>query len=73
MKIKLPVTWVECGEIEVEAESIDQAILDFNPRIYDLPENPEYVQGSFELSFTDEDAIFEMQYPGTKIALATSK
>ena len=59
MKIKLPVTWEVCGLIEVEANSIEEAVEYFNQNSSDieLPENPEYVDGSFVLSDDDPDYI----------------
>lgn len=57
MKIKLPVTWQVCGTIEVEADSIDDAIENFDPHNEELPDDPSYVDGSFELSFNDVEAI----------------
>ena len=59
MKIKLPVTWEVCGLVEVEANSIEEAIEYFNQNSSDieLPENPEYVDGSFVLSDDDPDYI----------------
>lgn len=59
MKIKLPVTWEVCGLVEVEANSIEEAVEYFNQNSSDieLPENPEYVDGSFVLSDDDPDYI----------------
>ena len=59
MKIKLPVTWEVCGLVEVEANSIEEAVEYFNQNSSDieLPENPEYVDGSFALSDDDPDYI----------------
>jgi len=44
---KIPVFWQMIATVEVEAESLDEAmqIVDNNP----LPENGEYVGGSFEV------------------------
>lgn len=59
MKIKLPVTWEVCGLVEVEANSIEEAVEYFNQNSSDieLPENPEYVDGSFALNDDDPDYI----------------
>lgn len=59
MKIKLPVTWEVCGLVEVETNSIEEAVEYFNQNSSDieLPENPEYVDGSFVLSDDDPDYI----------------
>ena len=39
MKIKLPVTWEVCGLVEVEANSIEEAVEYFNqiPAILNFP------------------------------------
>ena len=52
MKIKLPVTWEVCGMIEIEADSIEDAVNKFDENIdfISLPSNGEYVDGSFDLS-----------------------
>jgi hypothetical protein len=51
MKIKLPVTWEVFGIIEVEANSIEDAIKNFDPDLHHLPKD--YVDSSFQLSDTD--------------------
>ena len=52
MKIKLPVTWEVCGIVEIEANSIEEAIDYFNENCdnIELPKDGEYVDGSFCLS-----------------------
>ena len=59
MKIKLPVTWEVCGMIEIEADSIDDAINKFDESIdfISLPDNGEYVDGSFDLSDREVEYI----------------
>ena len=58
-KIKLPVTWEVCGFVEVEAKSIEEAIEIFERDIdhIPLPENCEYVDGSFGLTDDEPDFI----------------
>ena len=59
---KMPVTWEVCGFVNVEADSIEDAIQEFkkNSDCYELPINDcEYVEGSFELS-TDEPEIIKI-------------
>lgn len=48
---RLPVTWEVCGFVNVEAESLEEAVQDFNENIdeYELPDS-EYVDGSFRLT-----------------------
>lgn len=59
MKIKLPVTWEVCGIIEVEANSIEEAIdyFDENCDHIKLPKDFEYVDGSFNLSDSEIEFI----------------
>lgn len=50
---RLPVTWEVCGWINVEAESLEDAVKDFkeNSEDYELPtDDCEYVESSFKLS-----------------------
>jgi hypothetical protein len=63
MKIKLPVTWQVCGTVEVEADSIEDAIESFqmDHDYIKLPDDGDYVDGSFELSTDDEECVKEMQ------------
>lgn len=51
----IPVTWSVCGMIKVKAKSLEEAmsIFDNNPDDFDLPDNSDYVDGSFELSSKD--------------------
>lgn len=58
MKIKLPVTWEVFGIVEVEANSIDEAIKKFDESCDYIPlPNGEYVDGSFNLSCREEEYI----------------
>ena len=53
---KIPVTWEVCGFVEVEAESMEKAIQKFDQEIADtcdLPQEAEYVDGSFHRSCDD--------------------
>ena len=58
MKIRLPVTWEVCGIVEVEANSIEDAInkFDENADEISLPSG-EYVDGSFDLSDREVEYI----------------
>lgn len=59
MKIKLPVCWEVCGFVEVEANSIDDA-MDIFQETSDhipLPTDSDYVDGSFDLSCYDPESI----------------
>ena len=59
MKVKLPVTWEVCGFVEVEANSIEDAVAYFNENsdYISLPKESEYVDGSFRLSDEGPDFI----------------
>lgn len=53
---KIPVTWEVCGFVEVESESMEGAIKEFDEKIInecDLPQEAEYVDGSFHRSCDD--------------------
>ena len=58
-KYKLPVTWEMCGTVEIEAESIEDAIAYFNENIDDIeiPTDYEYVDSSFRLTDDNPEDI----------------
>ena len=58
MKIKLPVTWEVFGIVEVEANSIEEAMEKFDETcdLIPLPDG-DYVDGSFDLSCREMDYI----------------
>lgn len=62
-KFKLPVTWSVCAEVEVEADSLQDAVDRFDELTdhIPLPESPEYVDGSFELSEYDVHQLLVYQ------------
>jgi len=57
--MKLAVTWEMCGYVDVEADTLEEAMEKF----YDecdyikLPSDGEYVDGSFQLSTDDVDEM----------------
>ena len=57
----IPVTWQECGEVVVEAETLEDAMCAAMDA--DLPDG-DYVDGSFELSTDDKDEIRELYNDG---------
>jgi hypothetical protein len=64
MKIYIPVTWEVNGVVEVEAASVEEALMNFDPTAHDLP--PEsYVDGSFRLCTSDPEEV-EMYLPVEK-------
>ena len=59
-KQRIAVTWQMCGYIEVEADSIEEAMDDVmnNPDDYNLPDDGgDYVDGSFELTTNDVEEM----------------
>lgn len=59
MKIKLPVTWEMCGMVEIEADSIEEAIEKFyeDSDHIALPDDCCYVEASFGLSCEEPEYI----------------
>ena len=59
MKIKIPVIWEMCGMVEIEADSLEEAIEGFHSAEDDLPlpECSDYVDGSFAISTDDLNTI----------------
>ena len=55
----LPVTWEECGVVEIEANTIEEAIAYFNENTDDIesPADTNYVDGSFCLSSSDVEKL----------------
>lgn len=62
-KQRIAVTWEAAGYIEVEANSIEEAMkkVKENPDNYSLPyDGGEYIDGSFRLSTDDVDEMKEI-------------
>lgn len=59
MKIRLPVSWEACGFVDVEADSIEEAMKTFKETSDDipLPAESNYVDSSFKLSTNDPEII----------------
>lgn len=51
MKYKIPVSWQVYGVAEIEANSLQEAIELVEDDAFPLPENAEYVDGSFEIDY----------------------
>lgn len=65
-KFKLPVEWAVFATVEIEAETIDDAIKYFNENIDDIPlpehnDDECYIDGSFQLSGDDIEYIKAFQ------------
>jgi hypothetical protein len=58
MKVRLPVTWEEYGIVEIEADSIEDAIAKFDEICDELPlPEGDYVDASFDLSSREVEYI----------------
>ena len=58
-KWKIPVTWEVCSTVDIEAETLEEAMriaCDEDGEI-PLPTDPDYVDGSWRLSSDDEEYI----------------
>lgn len=64
-KFKIPITWEVCGEVEIEAETLDEAVerVDFDPDEVVVPEEWEIVEGSVNTNFE----MVEILNPGHKL------
>ena len=60
--MKLAVTWQMCGFVDVETDTIEEAIDKFDEESdhIPLPSDGEYVDGSFELTTYDPDEMEAM-------------
>lgn len=59
---KIPVTWEMCGTVEVAGDSIEEALKNYKEIEDDLglPDDAEYVDGSFRLSEDNKDELIEL-------------
>ncbi len=60
--MKVPVTWSMCGFVEIDADTMEEAMEKFNKNsdYIKLPTDGEYVDGSFELSSDDAEEMEAM-------------
>lgn len=60
--MKVAVTWEMCGFVEINAPTMEEAMAYFNENSDDipLPNDGEYVDGSFELSSDDPEDLKSM-------------
>lgn len=55
---KIPVSWEMCGTVTVEANTLEEAMAKAkHDRNIQLPKESFYVDGSFDLSFNEEDTV----------------
>ena len=56
------VTWEMCGYVDIDAETMEEAMEKFNENsdYIKLPTNGEYVDGSFQLSSEDVEEMEAM-------------
>jgi len=47
---KLPVSWTSIGTMEINASSLEEAIAIAEDELTGLPEDSEYLEGSFEVN-----------------------
>lgn len=67
-KFNLPVTWEVCGMVEIEADTLEEAVDIFNadPDSIPLPDDYDYVDGSFDLSCPEIEYIRAYNRPITE-------
>ena len=67
---KIPVTWSVCSTVEVEADTLEEAMEIAEDKNGDipLPVFPDYVDGSWELSETDVEFVRDFYNNGQKDA-----
>lgn len=60
--MKVAVTWEVCGYVDIEAETMEEAMEKFNKdsETIPLPTDFEYVDGSFQLSSNDVEEMEAM-------------
>ena len=60
--MKVAVTWEMCGYVDIDAETMEEAMEKFNNESnhIKLPTNGEYVDGSFQLSSEDVEEMEAM-------------
>ena len=60
--MKVAVTWEVCGYVDIEAETMEEAMEKFNKdsETIPLPIDFEYVDGSFQLSSNDVEEMEAM-------------
>lgn len=58
---KIPVIWQEIGIVEVEANTLEEAIeiARDDDGVISIPDNGEYLEGSWEVDCEDEDYLRE--------------
>lgn len=61
-KWKIPVTWEVCGYVYVDADTLEEAMETArdDEGVIPLPDDNDYVDGSWRLSETDETFVREM-------------
>ena len=62
--MKVAVTWQMCGFVDIEAPTMEAAMEKFNEEseYIPLPQNGEYVDGSFELSSEEPEEMRAMAH-----------
>lgn len=60
--MKVAVTWEVCGFVDIEADTMEEAMKYFNDNLEEipLPNNFDYVDGSFQLSSNNVEEMEAM-------------
>ena len=59
---KVPVTWEVCGEVDIEANSLEEAVEIFKEKMDEvpLPSESYYIDGSFRLTSENLEELRSM-------------
>lgn len=59
---KIPVTWEVCGEVDIEANSLEEAVEIFKEKMDEvpLPSESYYIDGSFRLTSENLEELRSM-------------
>ena len=63
-KFTIPVSWTMITDMEIEADSLDEAITKAESQ--ELPEDGEYLDSSFDINY---ECAFELNKPEPKVVL----
>lgn len=60
----IPVTWEMCGTVRISAATLEEAmaIAKDEEGVIPLPDNSEYVDGSWRLSYESADELRELKF-----------
>jgi len=55
----IPVSWEVCGTVTIEADTLESAMNEARYGDVPLPEDSEYVDGSFDVTIEDAETVRE--------------